>query len=416
MTFEDLIKKAERFQSIPERNIRELVDENNDYPHLTFVVHSLSEYLDIIKVMNLACESDELLVFRGMGNSNWLPVPSLGRIESDQVDLEYHMVNEFLTLRPDEFRGLTSDFDILAKMQHYRLPTRLLDFTLNPLISLYFSCEELMHEDARILCGKTYLKSNRNKMVEAICGSYKQDFLENSRIDELLLNVNLSVFDYIRDLYLSNDDRLLFVKPRYWNQRIINQSAIFLVFPNKLFDYLGKTAFYYQRGETGKIDANEQKRIAEIMGIEKVEQIYHSRPCTSEERSVIMSMNKVVEEDTGMKIEGDFSHIMDFYVSHASVKKLFSFYDAQMRKDSLEFENKCRIFDEVLKYRFTIEDELESIDEYNMKTNFCSILIPADVKKEMLADLAIIGIDKAFVYPELEYTAKKIVQQYSKVF
>ena len=42
-------------------------------------------------------------------------------------------------VRPDEFLG--NRFDSLVKMQHFGMPTRLLDTTTNPLVALYFACE-----------------------------------------------------------------------------------------------------------------------------------------------------------------------------------------------------------------------------------------------------------------------------------
>jgi hypothetical protein len=49
----------------------------------------------------------------------------------------------------------TSEWEWLALAQHYGLPTRLLDWTENPLIAAYFSCSEYEHEDAAIYMLKT---------------------------------------------------------------------------------------------------------------------------------------------------------------------------------------------------------------------------------------------------------------------
>lgn len=46
---------------------------------------------------------------------------------------------KYLRRHPEEFKDL-SNLDILAKMQHYFIPTRLLDLTTNPLVALFYAC------------------------------------------------------------------------------------------------------------------------------------------------------------------------------------------------------------------------------------------------------------------------------------
>jgi hypothetical protein len=75
--------------------------------------------------------------YRGQANGEWRLSPKLyreGLFEKESV-----LISEFMRLSPESFVGMTR-FDILVKMQHYGLPTRLLDMTQNPLIALFFAC------------------------------------------------------------------------------------------------------------------------------------------------------------------------------------------------------------------------------------------------------------------------------------
>ena len=86
--------------------------------------------------------------FRGQSNAAWAIIPSVFRTtlvkdgkEVDGVYSETSMFHQFQLLAPEYHQQHRSDFDWLCLMQHYRLPTRLVDWTENLLVALYFAVE-----------------------------------------------------------------------------------------------------------------------------------------------------------------------------------------------------------------------------------------------------------------------------------
>ncbi|WJY98602.1 FRG domain-containing protein [Corynebacterium fournieri] len=81
-------------------------------------------------------------LFRGHNDELYQPEPAIYRdFEGESVFYtnEQLMIQEVIRLMPTEFERLSA-FQILAKLQHYGLPTRLLDVTTNPLVALFFAC------------------------------------------------------------------------------------------------------------------------------------------------------------------------------------------------------------------------------------------------------------------------------------
>lgn len=101
-------------------------------------VGSVRTFLDALE--KLEKPANTALFYRGHSKFTYKLEPSIYR-DPQWVANEDIMIKELILRCPNEFTALASTFQTLVKMQHYGLPTRLLDLTANPLIALYFACE-----------------------------------------------------------------------------------------------------------------------------------------------------------------------------------------------------------------------------------------------------------------------------------
>lgn len=359
-------------------------DEESYYSHPTFYVKNLSEYINLVTKIS-SIKSDDLMgdvvIFRGISDDQYDLAPGLERLKNRDEDTEMNLINDFLTRRPDAFNGL-SDFDILAKMQHYGLPTRLLDFSLNPLVALYFACESKTTKNGRILCHSTFLKNDTSQITTEICSSaVRKRFDECYTVDEYLCNENLSLYDYLREVYLCGETTV--VRPKYWNHRIANQAGVFMVFPNNLYD----------RYKRLLIMANEQ-------GVSNAISQFFSR-----------NFDEAIINDILLKEPIDYYRATydssNCFLSDEYVKRMVDSYkNAAYKYDFWDINNKY------FENRFTMNTSLKLLDRNIIQNSFCSIIVEHNNKKKILSELSHIGFVADYIYPELEYTAKEIKRKY----
>ncbi len=131
----EIFEKIPEFRRFDNIRIKEgiVYDEKNVNINFVSSISSLSKILyDINK--------NKTIFYRGHSNVNYSLRPSIMRTNT-LLENERQIYNELLINCPSEFENCSSHLDKLVKMQHYGLPTRLLDITRNFLVALFFACE-----------------------------------------------------------------------------------------------------------------------------------------------------------------------------------------------------------------------------------------------------------------------------------
>ncbi|RHW74670.1 FRG domain-containing protein [Colwellia sp. RSH04] len=139
--------------------------------------------------------------FRGHSNYSFKLLPSIFRqgSEFNTILHENKMFEEFKRRYPDQSFNHKTTFEWLTLMQHYGLPTRLLDWSTNLLVSLYFCCsEDLENDGALFVLNPTYMERDFhfNELLEMqVQEKSRNDFfnrliykMEDMFNDDTLLN------------------------------------------------------------------------------------------------------------------------------------------------------------------------------------------------------------------------------------
>lgn len=201
------------------------------------------------------------LMYRGHSTNHYLLRPSIFR--KMRLKYESMMFQELKRVSPLEFPSSNSDLENLIKMQHYGLPTRLLDFSLNPLVALFFACqiskdEQHKNDDGEIIAFYESIRPIDSIEVERCAklitytGTIESKFKERMKIKEPLtdgsseddsVSLNLPVMKkYFPKSYY-------FIPAIHNNERISRQNGVFMLFGLNINSErpFKKTAFSYDK-------------------------------------------------------------------------------------------------------------------------------------------------------------------------
>ncbi|MFY9232932.1 MAG: FRG domain-containing protein [Fimbriimonadaceae bacterium] len=189
-------------------------------------IESIAELLPIL--LN-HCPPDKIRWFRGQRDSGWNLTPRLSRgaVEEEEIITARFNQNAYQYVSEAQ----RTEWETLYLMQHYGAPTRLLDWSENPLAALYFAVESSVPPDENETDGLLWLldpvKLNTNANIKSDNPRYLP--LPN---DEVMNNYKPSV---LRSEAKTNFFPIAFVAPRNSN-RMVAQLGAFTVCHREFMD------------------------------------------------------------------------------------------------------------------------------------------------------------------------------------
>ena len=180
-------------------------------------ITSLDQYID--QLHNTTQKG--LFTFRGQINSNWEAIPSLlRRPRLEAIRFQSVMMRELL-LQPHKIPYLRNQdpVEYMMLLQHFGIPTKLLDVTMDPLIALFFACFDPKNQEAES-DGKVYM---------FYLDQYKKVKINTSELDVYKQGITTDNYKELLIDRIEKDEHLFF-EPLIKNPRMRAQDGAFFMF------------------------------------------------------------------------------------------------------------------------------------------------------------------------------------------
>ncbi len=158
----------------------------------TSTITSIIGYIDILKKVTESHGKNNRgldFMYRGVSNDEYELIPCAFRRDKNNSLIYGDSENEILSHFIKESQPYLNNIDksdilsYLITSQHYGVPTRLLDFTSNPLVAMYFACRNQNND------GQVFIFNETNYITYMAQRKGSSELTRNQLINQILDNI-----------------------------------------------------------------------------------------------------------------------------------------------------------------------------------------------------------------------------------